>query len=293
VELEAQRSSTEPEEERPKRFRFYPYTPPRHKQQSDHKFVPVPALLSYVEEHPEQYYCSGLSDTLSESSRSSSATSYFSVADSSFSSPPTTPGLNVIDPRILKPIRLYIGDGCQPYNQAPVQLDSPDLSMHELATKNEPFTCPKLLKRSSEDCAGNEANERLSKALRTDSLISPSNQRPKLRREEHHHTQAESDNKALYGNQAGVPLTRAKSRLQPQLNNPGDLSTRKLHQKLNTKEKRKLLELKGQNLTLRQIGPHFADIDTAFLRQAWKDLELPQRCTRSGASRTARRKYAC
>ncbi|OQD85679.1 hypothetical protein PENANT_c009G09656 [Penicillium antarcticum] len=292
VELEAQRSSTKPEEERPKRFRFRPYPPPRHEQQSDHIFVPVPALLSYVEEHPERYYCSELSDTPSESSRSSSAASYFSAADSPLSSPPTTPRLDVIDPRILKPIGLYMEDGCQPYNQAPIQLDSPDLSMDELETKNEPSTCPKLAKRSSEDCAGNEADERPSKALRTDSLVSPSNQRPKLRRKEHHHTQAESNNKALCGNQANVPLTRAKSRSQPPLNNPGDLSTRKLRQKLNTKEKRKLLELKGQNLTLRQIGLHFLNIDMAFLRQAWKDLELPQRCTRSGANRTARRKYA-
>jgi hypothetical protein len=83
------------------------------------------------------------------------------------------------------------------------------------------------------------------------------------------------------------PITRAKSRLQPPLNNAGDLSTRKLRHKLNTKEKRKLLELKGKNMTLRQIGPLFADIDMVFLRQSWEDMEIPQRCTRSQAYRTS------
>lgn len=236
----------------------------------------------------ERYNSSELTETSSESSRSSSVTSYFSAADSSLSSPPTSPGLDVIDLRILKPVIPDMEDGCQPYNQAHIQLDSPDLSMDELDTKNEPFTCPKLAKRSSEDCDGIEADKRPSKTLRPDSHISPSNQRPKLRREEHHQTQAESDNKALCDNQAGVPLTRAKSRSQPSLNNPGDLSTRKGRQKLNTKERRKLLELKGQKMTLRQIGSHFAGIDTAFLRQTWQDLELPQRCTRSQANRTDR-----
>ncbi|KAJ5139024.1 uncharacterized protein N7515_003872 [Penicillium bovifimosum] len=237
TELEAQRSSTELEEERPKRLRFYPHPPPRHEQQPDQIFVPISASLSYVEEHPERYYCSELSDTPSESSRSSAAASYFPAADSSLSSPPTTPGLEVIDPRILKPIELRMGDDCEPYNQATVQLDPPDLSMDELAAKNEPYTCQKLSKRSSKDCAGKEANERPGKALRPDSLISPSNQRPKLRREEYHHMQAESDDKTLSGNQACVSLTRVKPRSQSPLNNLGDLSTRKLRQKLNTREK--------------------------------------------------------
>lgn len=249
-----------------------------------------------LEERPkrrrERYYSSELRDTSSESSRSSSVISYFSATDSSLTSPPTTPGSDIIDPAILKPIGLNMEDGCQPYNQVPIQLDSPDLSMDEPETKKEPFTCPKHAKRSREDCAGNEASERPSKALRPDSLISPSDQRPKLRREEHHNTLAGSNNKALCGNQAGVPLTRAKSRPQPPLNNPGGSSTRKARQKLNTQEKRKLLELKGQKMTLRQIGPLFADIDTTFLRQSWEDMELPQRCTRSRANRTDRRVYA-
>ncbi|OQE73307.1 hypothetical protein PENNAL_c0089G11954 [Penicillium nalgiovense] len=279
---EAQVSSMEPEE-RPKRLRFYRYPLPRHEQWSDHIFMPVPALLSYAEEHPEHYYGSGLSDTSSECNRSSSAVSCFSAADSSFSSPPTTPGLDVIDPRILKPISLDM-----PYEQAPIQLDSSDLSMDELETKNELFICSKLAKRSNEDCAGDEVDERPSKALRTDSFIPPSNQRLKRRREEHHHTQAAPENKTPYDDEAGFPLTIVKTRSKP-LNHPGDLSTRKPRQKLNTKEKRKLLEFKGQKLTLRQIGSQFADIDTAFLRQTWQDLELPQRCTRSGANRTARR----
>ncbi|KAI3240761.1 hypothetical protein DTO012A7_2460 [Penicillium roqueforti] len=283
---EAQVSSMEPEE-RPKRLRFYRYPLPRHEQWSDHIFMPVPALLSYAEEHPEKHYGSGLSDTSSECSRSSSAVSCFSAADSPFSSPPTTPGLEVIDPRILKPIGLDMEDGSQPYEQAPIQLNSSDLSMDELETPNELFTCSNPAKKSNEECAGDEADERPSKALRTDSFIPSSDQRPKRRRKEHHNTQAAPENKAPYHDEAGAPLTRAKTRSKPPLNHPGDLSTRKLRQ-LNKEEKRKLLELKGQKLTLRQIGSRFPDIDTAFLRQTWQDLE-PQRCTRSGANRTARR----
>ncbi|CAI7613072.1 unnamed protein product, partial [Penicillium viridicatum] len=280
--------SIEPEE-RPKRLRFYRYPLLRHERWSDYIFIPIPALLSYAEEYPEYYYGSGLSDTSSECNRSSLAISCFSAADSLFSSPPTTPGLDIIDPRILKPISLDIEDGRQPYEQAPIQLDSSDLSIDKLKTKNEPFICSKLAKRSNKDCAGDEVYKRPSKASRTDSFIPPSNQRLKRRREEHHYTQAALENKTPYNDEARVPLTRAKTRSKPPLNHLGDLSTRKPRQKLNTKEKRKLLEFKGQKLTLRQIGSQFADIDTAFLRQTWQDLELPQRCTRSGANRTARR----
>ncbi|KAJ5817214.1 hypothetical protein N7447_009447 [Penicillium robsamsonii] len=74
-------------------------------------------------------------------------------ADSSFSSPPTTPGLDVIDPRIRKPIVLDVEDGSQ-----------------------------------LEDYAGDKADKRLSKALRTYSFIPSSDQRLKRRREEHHYT---------------------------------------------------------------------------------------------------------
>ena len=55
-------------------------------------------------------------------------------------------------------------------------------------------------------------------------------------------------------------LTRAKARSRP--HHPGH----KLRQRLNTKETQKLRQLKSQNLTLRQIRIHFADVDMAFLR---------------------------
>ncbi|KAJ5475342.1 hypothetical protein N7539_008408 [Penicillium diatomitis] len=42
----------------------------------------------------------------------------------------------------------------------------------------------------------------------------------------------------------------------------------------------------GQNLTLRQIGAQFPDIDTVFLRQAWADIRASQRCTRSRAKQS-------
>ncbi|KAJ6027391.1 hypothetical protein N7460_012208 [Penicillium canescens] len=89
-----------------------------------------------------------------------------------------------------------------------------------------------------------------------------------------------------------IPIHLTKTRSQQPRHHLAEPSPQKLRQKLYAKERRKMLEFKSQNLTLRQIGPHFADIDTAFLRQAWQDLELPQRCTRSGANRMARQRYA-
>ncbi|KAJ5454909.1 hypothetical protein N7530_012678 [Penicillium desertorum] len=151
---------------------------------------------------------------------------------------------------------------------------------------------------SREDCI-NDVDDSTSRALETCCLIPSSNTTVAVddKCEEHPHTQAEPDGDPSCDDQSDVsnvrrPLTRAKTRSQPLLSQPVDLGTRKPRRKLTTKEKRKLLELKGHNLTLRQIGPLFADIDTAFLRQSWEDMELPRRCTRSRANRTARRDYA-
>lgn len=47
------------------------------------------------------------------------------------------------------------------------------------------------------------------------------------------------------------PLTRAQARQQPTQHCPSDLDKEKSQKKFNTKEKRKLRDLKNQNITLR------------------------------------------
>lgn len=134
--------------ERPKKFGFHPYQPPHNEDQKSppgNMSAAIPAPVSFVEEHPEQYYCSGTSDksstnsTNSTNSRSTSIASCFSAAHSQLSSRPTSPGLDVIDPRILKPIDFEMEDGCQYDDQVPIQLDSINPSVNEPEANNEPF----------------------------------------------------------------------------------------------------------------------------------------------------------
>lgn len=297
-------TSTEPEKKPPKELRFCHYRPPRSDSQqnpSDNACITKSTHLSSVEDQPRRFESSDRSDKTSASSRRNSIASCFSDADSHLSSQPTTPGLDAIDPRILVPIGFNIEDDRPDYDQEPIQLNA--LSLDELETKNE-FNdtidpkppVPSPANPSREDCT-NEVNDNMSRALKTYFFMPSSNTvAVDDKCEEHRHTQAEPDGYPPCDDQADVsnvrrPLTRAKTRSQPLLSHPDDLRTRKPRQKLTTKEKRKLLELKGQNLTLRQIGPLFADIDTTFLRQSWEDMELPQRCTRSRANRTDRRVY--
>ncbi|KAI2741899.1 hypothetical protein DTO013E5_5321 [Penicillium roqueforti] len=80
------------------------------------------------------------------------------------------------------------------------------------------------------------------------------------------------------------PLARAKAQTQSPQHHADGLSSCKPRQRLDAKSKRKLRDLQKKKLTLRQIGPHFADVDMALLRQAWMELKLSQRCTRSRAN---------
>jgi hypothetical protein len=252
----------------PNKFRFY--RPPGH------EFVSVPTLLSFVEEHPQQRYCHTISDNHSASSRSNSVAPCFSGANSLLSSRPTTPGLDVIDPRILGSLNICNEDENQAFSEQ-MWPQSPSLSL-----ANQPV----------EDFVGNQVNGE-TKALRTDwsPTKSPSEQTgtPNDKRENQPRTQAEADDENLprcgQSDAASVrgPFTRAKARSQPLPH----FSDSKPRQELNVRENRKLLEFKSQNLTLRRIVSHFPDIDPAFLRQAWMDIKPSQRCTRS---RTKRKK---
>ncbi|KAJ5291551.1 hypothetical protein N7478_000802 [Penicillium angulare] len=79
------------------------------------------------------------------------------------------------------------------------------------------------------------------------------------------------------------PLTRAQARQQRTQYCAVDENKKSLRKTLNAKEKRKMRVFKSQNHTLGQIASEFADIDTAILRQAWKEMKVPQRRTRSRA----------
>ncbi|KAJ5471326.1 hypothetical protein N7530_008683 [Penicillium desertorum] len=77
------------------------------------------------------------------------------------------------------------------------------------------------------------------------------------------------------------PLTRSQGKQQSTQHYLDHADETKSRKKLNARDKRKLCDFKSQKKTLRQIGPYFPDIDTVSLRQAWADIRLPDRRTRS------------
>jgi hypothetical protein len=82
----------------------------------------------------------------------------------------------------------------------------------------------------------------------------------------------------LRGRHTRVPLKEG-----PASHRPSNLTKEISGKKLSAKDKRMLRELKSQNLTLRQIGINFPDVDAALLRQTWTDMGASRRCTRSRA----------
>lgn len=77
--------------------------------------------------------------------------------------------------------------------------------------------------------------------------------------------------------------TRGPLNKGPASHHPSNLTKETSRKKLSAKDKRMLRELKNQNLTLRQIGINFPDVDAALLRQTWTDMGASRRCTRSRA----------
>jgi hypothetical protein len=75
-------------------------------------------------------------------------------------------------------------------------------------------------------------------------------------------------------------VVSGKERAQSRLMQESHFSRR-----LNTRDRRKLLALKREKMTLRQIGSQFAHLDTDFLRQVWGELKPFERCTRSRTRR--------
>jgi hypothetical protein len=367
---EARKSSEELEERCSKRVRFYRYPPPRHEheyQLSSTIFIPVPTLHAFVEEHPEQYYCSSLSNKATRSSESSSGSPCSSATISLLSSRPTTPGLDVIDPRILTLLEFYQARRPQLYGQdysetdvLEIPPDGQDLKSQTLSvrahtgapiriTADQSTTGFETIGSCSLEPAEKNTNDghkdrggvtnqlqlssqssietnAIEKATEVNSMdlhilgapttgftASEANEEKKHSRDAQPDSKsgnricsdAEIESESHYPAHQGLidrvtslgtdsitnlnkPLTRAQARRQHPMQQSSNHSTEKtLRQKLNATEKRKLRELKSKNWTLRQIGPHFADIDTTWLRQAWMDIKLPQRCTRSRATQIA------
>ncbi|KAJ5917592.1 hypothetical protein N7466_011146 [Penicillium verhagenii] len=361
--VEAQSPATEPEPEGRcfKKFRFYRYPPPRHEHEDqllDKTFLSVPILQSFIEEHPDRDYSVDPSDQSIKSSTSSSVVSCFSATTSLSSSRPTTPGLEVIDPRILEPSEIDEEREGQPRDQIFGQATPPRISKDrkEIGNQslgamlrspfpvegftiqptlvfeiNDPQTihtpghcledallpcknitsqlnplnlCPSEVeaktmspgdtKESQCPSPSFAASKRIEgeRVLGEDNLASTLSisqcSTTKHQREINRLTQELRDQMTYCDTNPviglGGPLTRAQTRQQRTLIFPNDSKNRQPRKKLKAAERRKLREFKSQNWTLRQVGLHFADIDTLILRQAWVDIKLPQRCTRSRAN---------
>ncbi|KAJ5839490.1 uncharacterized protein N7525_004678 [Penicillium rubens] len=298
--VESQCSSTEPGEEHPKKIRFHHYTPPCHEREHvpEESFVPVPALLPSVEENLEQYSGPSMCDKYSTSSRSNSVELCFLEASPPPSSGPTTPGLEVIDPRILEPPKFNSDNArqsCDPVVIQPNSLTFPPEEDEATKISVSGITQPQppalsFASQPSGYYAVTEANER--KGLQCLTSLSTCDQpvTAEFEWESHPLTRREGGEGNLSVDDQAPPggprrtLTRSKAQTQSPQHHSDSLNSCKPRQRLNAKNKRKLRDLQRQNLTLRQIGPHFADIDMALLRQAWMELKPSQRCTRSRAN---------
>ncbi|KAJ5318323.1 hypothetical protein N7476_004743 [Penicillium atrosanguineum] len=335
--LEARDSSIELNEQPPKKLRFYRYPPPRH--QHEHNllktfFLPTLTLGGFIEERPERLYNSIISGNSTEGSRSGSIVSCFSEGNSPFSSQPTTLGSEeVIDPRLLEPLPIGIGQPAQPNNQMFMKelqlkdsLDeqevekrsswgavaAPTLRTEEVSRPHDHIAKPLAsLKRSSSEAEvkpisfnDTEQSEYSSPSIATCEAIDNmkvlqevcSNSKSDDSRcsvtEREFEGHSTSHQKVSDGNMARAedlaigfrgPLTRAQKKERAASHRPSNPTKETSRKKLSAKDKRMLRELKSQNLTLRQIGVNFPDIDTVLLRQTWMDMGASQRCTRSRA----------
>ncbi|KAJ5206898.1 hypothetical protein N7472_003346 [Penicillium cf. griseofulvum] len=298
--LEAQISSTGLQEGRPKKARFYHYSHLSHEREdyvSEGSSIPVPALLPSVEGNLEQYLGQSICDKYSVSNKSNSVELCFSELVSSPSSGPTTPGLEAIDPRILEPPKFNSDNARQSCDQAAIQpesLISPHEESEATSVSGIKQPQPPALSFASPPsgyCAVTEANEER-KDLQEHLTSLPTHDQAVTARfgcDSHPLIREEGKQNRPCDGQVPPssprrPLTRAKSQTQSPQHYPGDLNGYKTPKTLNAKNKRKLRDLQRKNLTLRQIGPHFADVDMALLRQAWMELKPSQRCTRSRAN---------
>ncbi|CAG8261221.1 unnamed protein product, partial [Penicillium olsonii] len=285
-----------------KKARFYHDLPPRQEREhcmTEESFVPALAMLPSVEKDLEQYSEPSTYDKYSPSCRSNSVERCFSKAVSSPSSGPTTPGLDVIDPRILNSPKFDRDNAHQSCVQAAMQSNSLtfppkvcEATKMPVSGKNQPH--PPVLGFANQPVGYYAVTETTEKRKDLqDSLTSLSNceqATADFNGDSHSLTREEGGGQNLPCDDQ-VPrssprraLARIKTQNQTPQHHADGLSSCKPRQRFDAKSKRKLRDLQRKNLTLRQIGPHFADVDMALLRQAWMELKPSQRCTRSRAN---------
>ncbi|CAG7932841.1 unnamed protein product [Penicillium olsonii] len=300
--LEAQRPSTDPQNGHFKKARFYHDLPPRQEREhcmTEKSFVPALAMLPSVEKDLEQHSEPSTYDKYSPSCRSNSVERCFSKIVSSPISGPTTPSLDVIDPRILNAPKFDRDNAHQSCVQADIQPNSLTFPPEECeATKmrvsgmNQPH--PPVLGFANQPvgyCAVTETTEKRKNLQDHLTSLSDCDQATvDSNGDSHSLTREESDGQNLPcddqvpRSSPRRPLARIKTQTQSPQHHADGLSSYKPRQRFDAKSKRKLRDLQRKNLTLRQIGPHFADVDMALLRQAWMELKPSQRCTRSRAN---------
>lgn len=301
--LEAQGSPTDPQDDRSKKARFQHYSPPCQEREHcmiEGSFVSALALLPSVEENLGQFPGPSTYDKYSISCRSNSVERCFSKAGSSPSSGPTTPGLDVIDPRILKSPKFDRDNAHRSCVQAvippnslttpPEECETTRISASGMSQPHPPVSG--FANQPVGYCAVTEATEKRKDLQECLTSLSNCDQAAT--------TDSNADSHSLARAEGGEqnlpcddqvppsspcrPLARAKAQTQSPQHHADGLSSCKPRQRLDAKSKRKLRDLQKKKLTLRQIGPHFADVDMALLRQAWMELKLSQRCTRSRAN---------
>jgi hypothetical protein len=250
---------------------------------TEESFVPALAMLPSVEDNLEQYSGPSTYDKYSTSCRSNSVERCFSKAGSSPSSGPTTLGLNVIDPRILNSPKFNRDNAHQSCVQAAIQPNSLSFPLEECKTTKMSVTGmsqshPPVLGFANQPvgyCAVTEATEKRRDLKEYLTSLSNCDQAATTDSDGDSHllARAEGGEQNLpYDDQVPPssprrPLARAKAQTQSPQHHADGLSSCKPRQRLNARSKRKLRDLQKKNLTLRQIGPHFADVDMALLRR--------------------------
>jgi hypothetical protein len=263
-------------EEQPKKSRFSPYIPPRQGfegQLSNNTIAPTPSVNLFIMEHPEVYRYSKNAHQLSATSGTASVASCFSRKTSSFSSRSTSPGLDVIDPRILGAQSFTNDNEPQSSEQVTEKSQSRSLS-HNLQRILPPQP---TINHHNKGYSGNNLGGKAIVVRDELGIPNPfSHQAHKrgdsgdddsLDLKEYHADPNHKDSaKVASGNE------RAQSHLMRESH---------VSRRLNARDRRRLLALKSEKMTLRQIGSQFAHLDTDFLRQVWGELKPLERCTRS------------
>lgn len=315
--VEVQFSPQKPREESSKKARFYRYPPPRQEHDarlSDNIFIPIPTVKSFIAEYPQEHYYR--SEQSSSSSKCSSMVSYSSTANSPRCSRPTTPVFDFIDPRILEPSALSEENDPQTCDDTemldshtgyPIEVDGRKLPLNYISQRvlPAPTTSSKdgnvhamqdgcavpifFIHQSTivedeasndvfaeaENDAGNEIRGEITVAR--DRFTIP----PPFSSELHKAEDGGGDDsfkpKKFGPDPAQFPSDHSQNLLRPMRRS----NSSNLHRRLNARDRRKLLALKGKKMTLRQVGPQFTHLDTDFLRQVWGELKPSERCTRS------------